>query len=145
MVSFLTFHERGLGYPTHWFLCGLLNEWGLELQHLNPTRVLHVTGFVTICEAFLGMEPHMGFFRRIFTGQALSEGKLPRTVPVGGFALQKKPRPSGSYPAYSPYDSNQGWHGEWFYIKNPIEVPFLLFTRRSLERWESWSWGPSSP
>ena len=37
VVSFLTFHERGLGYPVHWFLHGLLNEWGLELQHLNPT------------------------------------------------------------------------------------------------------------
>ena len=31
VVSFLTFHERGLGYPTHWFLHGLLNECGLEL------------------------------------------------------------------------------------------------------------------
>ena len=26
VVSFLTFHERGLGYPAHWFLRGLLNE-----------------------------------------------------------------------------------------------------------------------
>ena len=43
VVSFLAFHERGLGYPVHWFLRGLLNEWGLELQHLNPTRVLHIT------------------------------------------------------------------------------------------------------
>ena len=31
VVAFLALHERGLGYPTHWFLCGLLNEWGLEL------------------------------------------------------------------------------------------------------------------
>ena len=64
VVSFLTFHERGLGYPAHWFLCRLLNEWGLELQHLNPTRVLHVTGFVTVCEAFFGTELHVDFFRR---------------------------------------------------------------------------------
>ena len=63
VVSFLAFHERGLGYPAHWFLRGLLNEWGLELQHLNQTRVLHIVGFVTVCEAFLGMEPHMDFFR----------------------------------------------------------------------------------
>ena len=62
VVSFLAFHECGLGYPTHWFLCKLLNEWGLELQHLNPTRVLHTASFVTICEAFLGMEPHVNFF-----------------------------------------------------------------------------------
>ena len=31
VVSFLAFHECGLGYPTHWFLRGLLHEWGLEL------------------------------------------------------------------------------------------------------------------
>ena len=50
-------------YPTHWFLRGLLNEWGLELQHLNPTRVLHIAGFITICEAFLRIEPHVDLFR----------------------------------------------------------------------------------
>ena len=31
VISFLAFHERGLGYPAHWFLHGLLNEWGMEL------------------------------------------------------------------------------------------------------------------
>ena len=62
VVSFLAFHERGLGYPTHWFLRGLLNEWCLELQHLNPTGVLHIADFVTVCKAFLGMEPHVDFF-----------------------------------------------------------------------------------
>ena len=31
VVSFLTFHERGLGYPMHWFLRDFLNVWGLEL------------------------------------------------------------------------------------------------------------------
>ena len=38
----------------HWFLRGLLNEWGLELQHLNLTGVLLIIGFTTVCEAFLG-------------------------------------------------------------------------------------------
>ena len=64
----------------HWFLHSILNEWGLELQHLNPTRVLHVAGFVTVYEAFLGMEPHVDFFQRIFSRRALSEGMLPRTA-----------------------------------------------------------------
>ena len=71
----------------HGFLRGLLNEWGLELQHLNPTGVLHIIGFVTMCEAFLGMEPHMDSFRRMFSGRALSEGKLLMIALVGGFAL----------------------------------------------------------
>ena len=87
VVSFLAFHEHGLGYPAHFFLHGLLNKWGLELQHLNLTRVLHIAGFVTICEAFLGVEPLVDFFWWIFTRRALSEGKPPRTASVGGFAL----------------------------------------------------------
>ena len=72
-------------------------------------------------------------------GRALSEGKPPRIASVGGFALQKKPKPSVSYPAYFPYDSNLGWHGEWFYIRNLVEAPFPPFTIRRPERRESWS------
>ena len=70
-------------------------------------------------------------------------GNLPKAAPVGGFALQKKPSAGGSYPVYIPYDSKWGWHGEWFYIRNPVEAPFPAFTGGRLERRESWSWGPS--
>ena len=84
VVSFLTFHERGLGYPTHWFLRGLLNEWGLELQHLNPTGVLHIAGFVTVCEAFLGMESHADLFRLFFFRRAMTAGNSTETTLVGG-------------------------------------------------------------
>ena len=77
VISFLAFHERGLGYPMHWFLRGLLNEWGLELQHLNRTGVLHITGFVTVYEAFLEMELHVDLFQRIFSGEPYLRGSRP--------------------------------------------------------------------
>ena len=118
----------------HWFLCGLLNEWGLELQHLNPTRVMYIAGFGTVCEAFLGMEPHVDFFQRMFSGRTLSVGNPPEATPVVGFALQKKPSAGGSYIVYIPCDSNRWWHGEWFYIRNPTEAPFPPFTGRRPER-----------
>jgi len=44
----------------------------------------------------------------------------------------------------SPCNSNRGWHGEWFYIRNPAEAPFLPFTGRRPEWQDSWSWVPSS-
>ena len=91
VVSFLTFHECGLGYPAHWFLRGLLNEWRLELQHLNPMGLLHLAGFVTVCEAFLGMEPHVDLFRLFFSGRAMTDWSSAKIAPVGGFALQRKP------------------------------------------------------
>ena len=87
MVSFLTFHERRLRYPTHWFLCRLLNEWGLELQHLNPTGVLHIAGFITVCEAFLGMEPHIDLFWLFFSRRAMTVGNSAEIALVGGFTL----------------------------------------------------------
>ena len=49
--------------------------------------MLHIAVFVTIYEAFLGMEPHVDFFRWIFTRRALSEGKPARNALVGGFVL----------------------------------------------------------
>jgi len=49
--------------------------------------VLHIDHFVTVYEAFLGMEPHVDFFQQIFIGRALLEGKPPRTAPVRGFTL----------------------------------------------------------
>ena len=105
--------------------------------------VLHIAGFVTVYEAFLGMEPHVDFFRRLFSRRALPVGNPPEVTPVGGFTLQRKPSAGGSYPAYIPYDSNQGWHGEWFYISNPAEAPFPAFTGGRPEKQDSWSWGCS--
>ena len=64
-----------------------------------------------------------------------------KTALVGGFALQRKPSMGGSYPAYTPCDSNQGWYREWFYIKNPAEAPFLAFTDGRSKKQKSWSWG----
>ena len=87
MVSFLTFHERKLGYPAHWFLRGLLNEWRLELQHLNPTGVLHIAGLVTVCEAFLGMEPHVDLFWLFFSERGMTDWSSAEIAPVGGYAL----------------------------------------------------------
>jgi len=51
-----------------WILRGLLDEWGLELQHLNLTEALHVAGFVSVCEDFFRMDPCLDFLRWTFTG-----------------------------------------------------------------------------
>ena len=64
-----------------------------------------------------------------------------KITPVGGFTLQRKPQVGGSYPTYSPCDSNWGWHGEWFYIRNPTGAPFPAFTSGRPVKQKSWSWG----
>jgi hypothetical protein len=57
VVTFAAFHERGLGLPAHRLLRGLPHHYKIKLHHLNPNRILHVPAFVTLCEAYLGIEP----------------------------------------------------------------------------------------
>ena len=65
-MALATFAEKGLVPPK-------------EVAHW---RVPYVAGFITVCEAFIGMEPYVDSFWRV-----LSEGKMLRTALVRGFAL----------------------------------------------------------
>jgi hypothetical protein len=62
-VIFLAFLLRGLLLPHHPFLQGLLFAYGIQLHDLNPNTILHITCFVTLCDCFLGIEPHWAMWR----------------------------------------------------------------------------------
>lgn len=36
----------------------MLFYYGLEIQNLHPNFVLHMACFITLCEAFMGIDPH---------------------------------------------------------------------------------------
>jgi hypothetical protein len=42
----------------HRFLRSLLQLYGLEPHHLTPSGILHMAAFVTLCEAYKGIEPY---------------------------------------------------------------------------------------
>jgi hypothetical protein len=58
VVSFIAFHERGLEMPPSQFMQAILHYYGVELHHLAPNSVSQVAIFLTVCEGYLGMEPH---------------------------------------------------------------------------------------
>jgi hypothetical protein len=122
-----------------------MNEWEMELQHLNLNGLLHIAGFIILYEGFLGIDPHANLFRAFFYGQALLAKGDPKLASVGGFGLQKRARRLGDYPVYTAADSNRGWHEEWFYIKNPAGNPLPSFTGAFPVRKESWTWGTLTP
>jgi hypothetical protein len=64
-VIFLAFMLRGLSLLPHPFLRGLLFAYGIQLHDLNPNMILHIACFITLCECFLGIEPHWALWRRI--------------------------------------------------------------------------------
>jgi hypothetical protein len=57
-VMFLAFLLCGLSLPAHKFLCGLLFVYDVQLHQLMPNSILHIACFITLCESFLGVEPH---------------------------------------------------------------------------------------
>jgi hypothetical protein len=48
-VMFLAFLLRGLSFPAHEFLHGLLFVYGVQLHQLTPNFILHIACFVTLC------------------------------------------------------------------------------------------------
>ena len=60
------FVERGLAISICDFLQGLLFHWGIQLHHLTPNSILHLSIFVHLCEAFLGIELYFDLFCYLF-------------------------------------------------------------------------------
>ncbi|KAM0930516.1 hypothetical protein ACQ4PT_000917 [Festuca glaucescens] len=54
------------GDEIHEFLCGLLFIYGIQLDQLTPNSILQISIFITLCECFLGIQPHWGLWKRIF-------------------------------------------------------------------------------
>ena len=65
-VACTVFYERGFGVPSHQFLRSLLQSYSLELHHLTPLGILHIAAFMTLCEAFVGIELHFNLSNYFF-------------------------------------------------------------------------------
>ena len=57
-VCFVPYLLRGVGFPIHPFLRGLLEYYGLQLHNFTPASILHIAGYVALYELFLGCEAH---------------------------------------------------------------------------------------
>ena len=62
----MLFLLRGLGFPIHPFLRGLLEFYRIQLHHLAPGSILHISGYVSLCEMFLVCEAHFKLWRKYF-------------------------------------------------------------------------------
>jgi hypothetical protein len=118
-VMFLAFLLRGLSLPAHEFLCGLLFVYGVQLHHLIHNSLLHIACFVTLCELFLGIEPHFLLWRSIFWPRP--NVALSRKPELGGAIVSV--RPEAQYFKFSMATSVQGWRTKWFYIKDRKSSP----------------------
>ena len=85
-VLFVPYLLCGLGLPLSSFLLLLLEDYGLQLQHLSPHSILQVAVFVHLCEMFAGVRPSLALFRRYFVLK--SSGKGPNEIGAYYFAVR---------------------------------------------------------
>ncbi|KAK1604285.1 hypothetical protein QYE76_027958, partial [Lolium multiflorum] len=112
-VSFIDHLIRGLSAPIHPFLRGLLFVYGLQLHHLTPNSILHISIFITLCEAFLGVQPNWALWKRIFFCRR--NGSPNVAYNIGGVVISV--RPTVDYFDVKLPDSVQGWRKKWLYIQ----------------------------
>jgi hypothetical protein len=127
VVSFTTFYERGFGMPPHQFLCSLLWCYGLELHHLNPLGVLHITDFVTLCEAYLEIDPDLDLWMYFFRVRHSQD--LEAELMISGSVVIHVKLGLGVDPYLEIPMSRlmKGWQKKWFYLKNNDSTHLLVF------------------
>ena len=87
-VVFVDFLTRGLSFPLHEFFRGMLYAYGVQLHDLPPNSILHIAGFIVLCECFLGVHLHWGLWRRIFFVKKHTVAR--RSLATGGFGIQTR-------------------------------------------------------
>jgi hypothetical protein len=144
-VMLFDFLLRGLSLSAHEFLHGLLFVYGVQLHQLTPNSILHIACFITLCESFLGIEPHFLLWKYLFwLRPSVSLAKKPE---LGGAVISV--RTESQYLEFSMAASVQGWKKKWFYIKDQKASPSDLFgiapfdAAKNLEKLASWDSPPT--
>ena len=95
-VCFLS--REGALPPVHPFLGLLLRLYGIQLHHLTPDCITHTSCFITLCEGYFCVHPHLGWWCSLFSlvgriegeGDAESECGAVRVVPCRSDYLDLK-------------------------------------------------------
>jgi hypothetical protein len=121
-VMFLAFLLRGLSLPSHEFLYGLLFVYGVQIHQLAPNSILHVACFITLCESFLGIEPHWILWKFLF--RLRPSVSLAKNPELGGAIVSVCVE--SHYLDFNMVVSVQGWRKKWFYYKGKLPLSVFL-------------------
>ncbi|KAK1696404.1 hypothetical protein QYE76_013101 [Lolium multiflorum] len=129
--SFVDHLIRGLSAPIHDFLPGLLFVYGLQLHHLTPNSILHISIFITLCECFLGVQPNWALWKRIFLVRRNGSSNI--AYNIGGVVICV--RPDVEYFDVKFPDSVQGWRRKWIRVQPAgSKTPWMYSGKEDVDR-----------
>jgi hypothetical protein len=117
-VVFIPHFLRGLGFPLHPFVRGLMFYYGLDFHDLAPNSFLHISAFIVVCEALLRIPPHFGLWLKVFNLKPkVVDGQH---ADCGGAMVSKLP--NAVWPKGAFVETVKVWQQEWFYITEPRDA-----------------------
>ena len=117
-VCFVSFLLRGVRFPIHPFLRGLLEYYGLQLHNLTLGSILHIASFVALCELFLGWEAHFELWLKFFC--LIPRSQKGSIFEVGGAEILCIV--GTGYLSGTPKKAPEEWPSEWFYVED-VSLP----------------------
>ena len=106
-VMFHDFVECGLAVPVSEFFHTILQFWVVQLHHLTPQSILHLSIFTHFYEAFLGILPYFHLFQHFFI--LVPTPNVAKPSVVGGCELVLRPETRDEYLAYDPVGKGTEW------------------------------------
>src|SRR3954463_12105017 len=79
-VVFVSHFERGFGLPASTFFHDFLDFHRLQPHHLAANFMMILSGFVTLCEGYLGCRPSLPLWKWLFNLQAHNARTASRSV-----------------------------------------------------------------
>ena len=123
-VVFTPHFLRGLGFPLHPFVRGLMYYYGVDFHDLSSNSFLNISAFIVVCEAFLRIQPHFRLSLKVFNVKPkVVDGQH---VECGGAMVRKLS--NVSWPKGAFVDMVEEWQKQWFYIKEPHATTWAAAT-----------------
>jgi hypothetical protein len=130
-VLFVSYLSCGLALPISPFFLLLLEEFGLQLQHLTPHSILQVAIFVHLCEMFMGVATYTSLFRHFFVLVRSGKGN----DHLGAYYFQTRSDPTVAYIATLGGVRWENWRNDWVIVST--EANDCLAERRTKTRSEA--------
>jgi hypothetical protein len=108
-VLFVSYISCGLALPILPFFLLLLEEFGLQLQHLTPHSILQAAIFIHLCEMFVGVAPCTSLFRHFFV--LVKSGKT--RDHIGAYYFQTRPDSAVVYIPTLGGARWENWRSDW--------------------------------
>ena len=138
---FISHISTGLGLPISSFFLLLLEDFGLQLQHLTLHSILLTAIFVHLCEMFVGVRPCVLLFRHFFVLVKSGKGK----DEVGAYYFQTRSDLRTPYIPGLVGGKWEEWRREWVIATTEANVRLVMPTEGPASDRLSWRAKPSLP